>query len=181
MSLIGANALNQIVNQNVHEPAEMLNQLNRLSSEALNKSEEGRDKVRDGMDLALCAISKDGTKLEYSGANNPLYIIRDGELEVVKADKFAIASFTFGEQQYKNHEFEVKKGDIIYIFSDGYADQFGGVKGKKFMYRQFRELLMSIKDKPMKEQKRILDERIEEWKGSYEQVDDILVIGVRIV
>lgn len=180
MSLIGANALNQIVNQKIDQPAEILNKLNKLSSEALNKSEEGRDKVRDGMDLALCSISKDMSKLEYSGANNPLYIIRDGEIQVTKADKFAIASFEDGEQHYTNHTFELQKGDLVYIFSDGYADQFGGVKGKKFMYSQFRDLLISIKDKSMKTQKAILDEQIERWRGSFEQVDDILVIGVRI-
>lgn len=180
MSLIGANALNQIVNQKVDQPAEILNQLNRLSSEALNKSEEGRDKVRDGMDLALCAISKDMKKLEYSGANNPLYLVRDGDILITKADKFAIASFEDGDQHYTNHEFELKSGDVIYIFSDGYADQFGGIKGKKFMYSKFRELIISIKDETMEKQKQILDAQIEEWRGSFEQVDDILVIGVRI-
>ncbi|MFT7155184.1 MAG: serine phosphatase RsbU (regulator of sigma subunit) [Parvicella sp.] len=181
MSLIGANALNQIINKQVDNPAEILNQLNKLSSDALNKSEEGRDKVRDGMDMAICAISKDGKTLEYAGANNPLYLIRDEELIITKADKFAIASFEDGDQQYQNHRFEVQKGDVLYIFSDGYADQFGGVKGKKFMYRQFRELLMHIKNKPMNEQKEILDSKLEDWRGQFEQVDDILVIGVRIV
>jgi serine phosphatase RsbU (regulator of sigma subunit) len=181
MSLIGANALNQIINKQVDNPAEILNQLNKLSSDALNKSEEGRDKVRDGMDMAICAISKDGKTLEYAGANNPLYLIRDEELIITKADKFAIASFEDGDQQYQNHRFEVQKGDILYVFSDGYADQFGGVKGKKFMYRQFRELLMHIKNKPMNEQKEILDSKLEDWRGQFEQVDDILVIGVRIV
>lgn len=180
MSLIGANALNQIINEKEDQPANILNKLNKLSSEALNKSEEGRDKVRDGMDLALCAISKDFRSLEYAGANNPLYIVRDGDIIVTKADKFAIASFEEGEQHYTNHQFELKEGDLVYIFSDGYADQFGGVKGKKFMYRQFRELLVSIMDEPMYKQKEILDKKIESWKGSFEQVDDILVIGVRI-
>lgn len=179
MSLIGANALNQIINTKEDNPAHILNELNRLSSEALNKSEEGI-KVRDGMDLALCAISKDMKSLEYAGANNPLYLIRDGEISVTKADKFAIASFEDGKHQYTNNKFELKKGDTIYIFSDGYADQFGGVKGKKFMYRQFRELLISIKDESMTKQEEILNDKIEEWKGSFEQVDDILVIGVRV-
>lgn len=180
MSLIGANALNQIINEKEDQPANILNKLNKLSSEALNKSEEGRDKVRDGMDLALCAISKDFRSLEYAGANNPLYIVRNGDILVTKADKFAIASFEEGEQHYTNHQFDLKEGDLVYIFSDGYADQFGGVKGKKFMYRQFRELLVSIMDEPMHKQKEILDKEIESWKGSFEQVDDILVIGVRI-
>jgi serine phosphatase RsbU (regulator of sigma subunit)/HAMP domain-containing protein len=179
MSLIGANALNQIINEREDKPANILNKLNKLSSEALNKSEE-EVKVRDGMDLALCAISKDFKTLEYAGANNPLYLVRDGEITVTKADKLAIASFEDGKHHYTNHEFELKKGDLVYIFSDGYADQFGGVKGKKFMYRQFRELLVSIKDEPMDKQKEILNQKIEDWKGTFEQVDDILVIGVRI-
>ncbi len=180
MSLIGANALNQIVSKNIDTPSTILDELNRLSSEAMNKSEEGRDKVRDGMDVALCSISKDFKTLEYAGANNPLYIIRDGEIEVTKADKFAIASFDHGEEHYSNHTVELKKGDLIYVFSDGYADQFGGSKGKKFMYKQFRDTLLEIKDMPMQEQKVILDQKIESWRGDFEQVDDILVIGVRI-
>jgi serine phosphatase RsbU (regulator of sigma subunit) len=180
MSLIGANALNQIIQSKVDEPAVILNELNRLSSEALNKSDEGRDKVRDGMDLALCAIDKEFKTLEYAGANNPLYIVRGEEIQEIKADKFAIASFEHGEMAYTNHVIELQKGDIIYIFSDGYADQFGGAKGKKFMYKQFRDLLLSIKDKDMRNQKDVLNEKIEQWKGSFEQVDDILVIGVRI-
>ncbi len=179
MSLIGANALNQAVQKN-NSPNLLLNELNRLSSEAMNKSEEGRDKVRDGMDVAMCSISKDFKTLEYAGANNPLYIVRDGEIIITKADKFAIASFDHGEQHYKNHVFELQKGDLIYVFSDGYADQFGGSKGKKFMYKQFRDTLIEIKDQSMLKQKEILDDKIESWRGDFEQVDDILVIGVRI-
>ncbi len=180
MSLIGSNALDQIVNKKEETPSIMLEELNRLSSEALNKSEEGRDSVRDGMDMAMCAFSKDYKTLEYSGANNPLYIVRDNEIQITKADKHAIASFEPGTHKYTNHKFDLKSGDVIYVFSDGYADQFGGIKGKKFMYRQFRELLLSIKDKSMQAQKEILDAKIKEWQGAHEQVDDILVIGVRI-
>jgi len=97
---------------------------------------------------------------------------------ITKADKFAIGSMT-GEK-YVNHTINLQKGDVIYVFSDGYADQFGGPKGKKFMYKRFRELLKSVIDKSMEEQKVILDEEIESWKGLYEQVDDILVIGIKI-
>lgn len=181
MSLIGANALNQIVNVNRKDEAGIiLDELNRLSSEALNKSEEGSLNVRDGMDVALCTLHKEEKVLEYAGANNPLYLVRGEELTQIKADKFAIASFEDGSQNYTTHKIDVQSGDIVYIFSDGYADQFGGEKGKKFMYRKFRDLLMSIKELPMIEQKRILDDKIEGWKGAFEQVDDILVIGVRI-
>ena len=180
MSLIGANALSRIVAENkITKPSIILDELNRLSSEALNKSTEGNE-VRDGMDAALCTIDKKTKLLEYAGANNPLYLIRDGEVMQVKADKFAIASFVPGEHHYTNHEIQLQSGDVIYLFSDGYADQFGGERGKKFMYKRFRNLLLEIKDKPIEEQKKILNDTIEEWRGIHEQVDDILIIGVKI-
>ena len=178
MSLVGANALNQAVREHQHNtPSDILDDLNRISSAALNKA-DSENAVRDGMDMALCAIDYDKLMLEYSGANNPLYIIRNGEILVTKADKNAIGSME--PKPYSNHHIQLEKDDIIYIFSDGYADQFGGIKGKKFMYRQFRETLLSLIDKPMHEHKKILDDKIEAWRGSYEQEDDILVIGVRI-
>jgi len=180
MSLVGSNALDIAVQGDSKKtPAEILGELNRVTSESLNKG-EGNSKVRDGMDLAMISFNKDFTKMEYSGANNPLYHVRGDVLTQTKADKFAIGSFEYGEHQYTNHDIEIKKGDLIYIFSDGYADQFGGIKGKKFMYRQFREVLMEIKDLPMEEQGSILNDKIENWRGNYEQIDDILVIGVRI-
>ncbi len=180
MSLVGSNALNIAVQGNkLNTPADILTDLNRLTAESLNKS-EGNSKVRDGMDLALISFTKNFDAMEYAGANNPLYHVRGDKLTQTKADKFAIGSFAHGEKQYTNHKIEVKKGDLIYIFSDGYADQFGGMKGKKFMYRQFRELLMEIRELPMREQGNILNEKIENWRGNYEQIDDILVIGVRV-
>jgi serine phosphatase RsbU (regulator of sigma subunit) len=180
MSLVGSNALDIAVQGDSKKtPAEILGELNRVTSESLNKG-EGNSNVRDGMDLAMISFNKDFTKMEYSGANNPLYHVRGDVLTQTKADKFAIGSFEYGEHQYTNHDIEIKKGDLIYIFSDGYADQFGGIKGKKFMYRQFREVLMEIKDFPMEEQGSILNDKIENWRGNYEQIDDILVIGVRI-
>lgn len=179
MSLVGANALNSAVKQGENDPAGILNELNKLTAEALNK-EDATTKVRDGMDMSMLSFSKDMSKVEYAGANNPLYHVRDGELTQTKADKFAIGSFTHGDETYTNHNLEVKKGDLLYLFSDGYADQFGGVKGKKFMYRQFRELLLEIGHLPMKEQGKILGEKMDAWKGNYEQIDDILIIGVRL-
>lgn len=179
MSLIGANALSRIVGENgVEKPSVILDELNRLSSEALNKSTEGNE-VRDGMDAAICSFDKSRNVLEYAGANNPLYLIRDSEVTQIKADKYAIASFEPNSKNYTNHEIEIKEGDVIYLFSDGYADQFGGERGKKFMYRRFRDLLISIKDKTPIEQKSILNSTIEDWRGVHEQVDDILIIGVK--
>ncbi len=181
MSLIGANSLNRIVIENGEtKPSVILDELNRLSSEALNKSTEGNE-VRDGMDVAICTLDKETYELEYAGANNPLYVVRGNEVIQIKADKFAIASFPPYEMRYTNHTLKLEKGDGVYVFSDGYADQFGGERGKKFMYKKFRNLLVEIKDLPVQQQRKILNQKFEEWRGIYEQVDDVLVIGVKIV
>ncbi len=180
MSLVGANGLNAAVGEHHNlNPGAILTELNKFVSDSLNKGSEEND-IRDGMDLAFIAIDYEKMELEYSGANNPLYLIRDNEFTIIKADKFAIGSFDPGSKEYSNHNVKLQKGDMIYLFSDGYADQFGGEKGKKFLYKNFREQLMSIHNKPMGEQESYLTETIEKWQGPYEQVDDILVIGVRI-
>jgi serine phosphatase RsbU (regulator of sigma subunit)/HAMP domain-containing protein len=180
MSLIGSNGLNHAVKEHgKHTPAEILDDLNETSSGTFNR-DENENTVSDGMDIALCSLTKDRKKLEYSGANNPLYLVRGGKIIKYKADKFAIGSFKNGEKKYSNTEIDLQKGDVVYIFSDGYADQFGGSKGKKFLYSNFRDLLIEIHQKPIEEQKTLLNQRIEEWKGNYEQVDDILVFGVKI-
>lgn len=143
-----------------------------------SESRDEDNSVRDGMDLAMCALDRDNLELEYAGADNPLYLVRDGKIEITKADKFAVGSMT--DQFYTNHKIKLKEGDKIYIFSDGYADQFGGPKGKKFMYSKFRKLILSISDKPMADQGQIFSEEIEKRKGQYEQIDDILLMGVRV-
>lgn len=180
MSLVGANGLNAAVREHhTLSPGAILNELNNFVFESLNKSTEGID-VRDGMDLSLIAIDYDKMELEFAGANNPLYLIRNDEFIIIKADKLPIGSFEPGEEEYTSHRVKLEKGDAIYLFSDGYADQFGGKKGKKFLYKNFREQLMSIHKKPMDEQENYLKTTIEDWQGPYEQVDDILVIGIRI-
>ncbi len=180
MSLVGANGLNSAIKEHkLSDPGKILDDLNAYSHESLNK-EGDENAVRDGMDISLCAIDYKNMKVDYAGAYNPLYIIRDGEILVTKGDKFAIGSFEPGKKNFTTQSISLQKGDVIYVFSDGYADQFGGLKGKKFMYRQFRETLLSVKDLPMDEQRDLLDQKIEAWKGSFEQVDDILIIGVKI-
>lgn len=180
MSLVGANGLNTSIREhNVTEPAEILDHLNKFVNESLNKSRE-ENQIRDGMDIALCSIDYDKMELYYAGANNPLYIIRDEEFMIIKADKFAIGSFDPGTKKYNQHKVDLKKGDVIYLFSDGYADQFGGERGKKFLYNRFRQHLLSVHKEGMSQQKKYLQKTMFEWQGSFEQVDDILVVGVRI-
>ncbi|MBI3136730.1 MAG: SpoIIE family protein phosphatase [Bacteroidetes bacterium] len=180
MSLVGANGLNAAVKEHQKtKPGLILNELNKFVSDSLNKGSDDNS-VRDGMDLSFCTIDYQKMELEFSGANNPLYIIRNNEFLIVKADKFAIGSFEPGTHNYTTTLVPIQKGDLIYLFTDGYADQFGGDKGKKYLYKHFRDTLLSVHHKPMKDQHDFLKDQIETWQGSYEQVDDILVIGIRI-
>ena len=180
MSLVGANAINQAVKEHeITEPARVLNDINKLSSEALNRGMD-KNSLRDGMDISFCALNTETLELQFAAANNPLYLIRKGKLSQVIADPFAIGGFEPGTKTYTNNLIQLEKGDNIYIFSDGYADQFGGTKGKKFMYKQFRDMLLEISSMAMVDQRKYLDETIENWRGTFEQVDDMLVIGVRV-
>ncbi len=180
MSLVGANGLNTTIRENkIFEPAHILDNLNKYVSDSLNKTRE-ESQIRDGMDLALCTIDYDKMELTYAGANNPLYLIRDGEFIIIKPDKFAIGSFEPGARSYSQKTIQLEKNDMIYLFSDGYADQFGGDRGKKFLYNRFREHLLAVHLEPMEKQNLYLKQTMNEWQGSFEQVDDILVIGVRI-
>jgi serine phosphatase RsbU (regulator of sigma subunit)/HAMP domain-containing protein len=178
MSLVGHNGLNQSIKEHgIVRPSDVLRDLNRISYEALHKD---RDQfVRDGMDMALCALDPERLLLEFAGANCPLYLVRDREVLQYAPDKRPIGGFDIGDQGFTDHRIQLRKGDVVYIFSDGYADQFGGPRGKKFLYRRFRELLVEIHDKPMDRQKSLLLESFNQWRGAQEQVDDILVFGMR--
>ncbi|HCA82862.1 MAG TPA: hypothetical protein DEP18_03680 [Flavobacteriales bacterium] len=181
MSIIGYNGLNQIVNEyNITQPAEILNNLNRIISATLKQRAE-ESKIRDGMDLSVCSIDLENHKLEYAGANNPIFIVRNNEVIEVKADKQPIGNFV-GEEDFRftNKEIDLLPNDRLYVFSDGYADQFGGPRGKKLKYSTFRDLLIENCDLPMEEQKRVLDQMFETWRGDLEQIDDVCVIGVGI-
>ncbi|MCW8899039.1 MAG: serine/threonine-protein phosphatase, partial [Flavobacteriales bacterium] len=175
------NGLNRSVREHgLTEPGKILDKTREIVIQEFEKSE---DDVKDGMDIALCSLKyKDGTDnaiLQYAGANNPLWIIRNRELVEYKGNKQPIGKMD-NPQPFTTHEIVLQKGDIIYIFTDGYADQFGGPKGKKLMYKPFKNLLLSVQEKTMDEQKRVLEQHFEDWKKSLEQVDDVCIIGVRI-
>jgi serine phosphatase RsbU (regulator of sigma subunit) len=175
VSVICNNGLNRSVREHgLSVPGEILNKTREIVIQEFEKSE---DEVKDGMDIALCALN--GMKLSYAGAHNPLWIIREGELLTFKADKQPIGKH-LDYVPYHTHEVDLQKGDVIYVFSDGYADQFGGEKGKKFRTSNMKKLLLSIYEKPMQEQKELLNQTFETWQGDLEQLDDVCVIGVRV-
>ncbi len=185
MSIVGNNQLNYAIDvKKARQASEILDSLNEGVVETLR--EKGNEKVglsgvKDGMDLALCIIDYKNMKLQFAGANNPLCLIRNNELIQIKGDKMAIGgNFDDELPKFTNHEIDIQKGDVLYTFSDGYPDQFGGGDGRKFMVKKFRELLLEIHQNPIEEQERILEEHLDEWRGKEEQVDDIIVIGVKI-
>lgn len=181
MSIIGHNSLNKIVKEyNILEPGKIMEQLDAEVVKTLHSQGEGGD-VKDGMDMSLICYNRKTRELQYAGAMNNMYMIRNGyELEEIKADRFAIGrGSVVEEKKFTTHKFKIQGDETIYLFSDGYADQFGGELGKKFKSKPFKELLMNIQDKSMEEQSTLLNATIEAWRGNYEQVDDILVIGRR--
>jgi serine phosphatase RsbU (regulator of sigma subunit) len=168
-------------NRDVNTPAEALDFLNKEINKTFN-SQYSEEKIRDGMDVVICALKIGTRELSFAGAKNPLFIIRNQELIEIKGDKQPVGLMDEGATKpFSNHELTLQENDVIYTFSDGYADQFGGERGKKFMYRKFKELLVSIAMLPMNEQKKILDTEFESWKGDLDQLDDVLVIGVRVI
>jgi serine phosphatase RsbU (regulator of sigma subunit) len=177
VSIVGFNGLNRTVNEfDLRKPGQILDKLADLVIGTFAKSESS---IKDGMDIALCNINYETQTLTYSGANNPLIIIRDGELIETKANKQPIGEFQ-DRVPFTTHEFKLQKNDCIYVFSDGYADQFGGEKGKKFKGKALKQLLLDIKDYPMNVQREKLFEAFEAWKGDFEQLDDVCLMGVRI-
>ncbi|MFH2141242.1 MAG: tetratricopeptide repeat protein [Bacteroidota bacterium] len=179
MSMLGYAFMNEIVNkERITSPARILDRLRENIILALKQHGNLSDQ-RDGMDVAAIAIDLENQEMEYSGANNPLYMIRNNELIETKADKMPVSVYP-RMNPFSNFSTQIHSNDVIYIFSDGFADQFGGKSGKKFKYSKFKELILSIKDKSMKEQEVILDTTFEEWKGSHNQIDDVLVIGIKV-
>ncbi|GAB4281181.1 MAG: hypothetical protein Kow0068_05630 [Marinilabiliales bacterium] len=190
MSMLGISFLREIViKEKILNPGLVLKELRKEIITSLhqtnNKIEQQGNtfetNVKDGMDIALLSINHKNKTLSYAGANNPLYFIKHNTavIEEIKADKMLIAIHDkMGD--YTTHNLDIENGDRFYIFSDGYADQFGGPKGKKFKYKPFKQLLLSNKEKSMEEQKQNLNDTFEAWRGNNEQVDDVLVIGLQI-
>ncbi len=208
MSMIGNTLLNEIVSlKGINEPALILNNLNEAVRSSL-KQDQLDSESRDGMDIAMCSIDFNKMEVQFAGANRPLYLLRNDEatgdaevvmesveasdslligvtdvemIEEIKANKFPIGGLAMDEEKrFTNHVIPVKKGDTLYLFTDGYADQFGGDQGRKLMTKKFKKILRAIQNKTMQEQEAYLGDFIDEWRGSQEQVDDVLVIGIRI-
>lgn len=178
MSLIGAEKLEDAISQNT-SPGQILSVLNNNIKNALHQ--DGSDEAtRDGMDIAIYLVSPDRSKITYAGANRPLWILRSNEIIEIKATKCAIGGTTPFNQKFEESTLTIEKNDIIYTFSDGFADQFGGTAGKKMMTKKLKEELISISKLSMQEQKIELEKFFNEWKGSNEQVDDVLLIGTKL-
>lgn len=179
MSMIGNDMLDKIINtENIVQPGKIIDRMNKALELIFAREKNIGDTIRDGMDIGICSIDLKKRKLEYSGAFFPLYLMRDNRLLEQKGDKFTLGMTPQG-MQFSNNEMELEENDMLYLFSDGYVDQFGGDENKKFMYRRFKYLLLTIHNFPVSDQKAILEENIKTWMAGNPQVDDIMVIGFR--
>lgn len=177
VSVICNNALSRSVREfKLTQPSLILDKAREI---VISEFEKSDDDVKDGMDISLCALNSITNELQWSGANNPLIIIRNNEIIEIKPDKQPVGKYS-GAKNFTNHLIQLQKGDLLYIFSDGYSDQFGGENGKKLKYKTFKQLLLKHHTKTMAIQKTELNTAIELWKGGLEQVDDICIIGLRI-
>jgi len=181
MSIVGFNQLNYAVTvKKARRAGEILDALNKGVITTLNENTSDNS-IKDGMDMALCVFNLKENKVEFAGANNPMYLFRDNKLIRYKGDRFPIGAFEGSTPQlFVNNEINLEEGDTIYLSSDGFADQFGGPENKKFMSKRFEELLLEIHKQPVATQKEALKKSLAEWKGDNDQVDDILVIGIKI-
>jgi ligand-binding sensor domain-containing protein/serine phosphatase RsbU (regulator of sigma subunit) len=181
VSVVCHNALNKSLKEfGARTPAKILDKVAELVIEDFNKNADDNDEIKDGMDASICALDVENGNLQWAGANNPLWMIRKGQdLMETRADKQPVGR-SDERHPYTNHSFQLQKGDLIYLITDGYADQFGGEKNKKFQKANLKTLLFSIHTLPMEEQRKKLYETFMSWKGSNEQIDDVCIIGVRV-
>ncbi len=178
MSLLSISSLNEIVtSETVDNAGAILDDLREYIKNSLRQT--GRDgEQKDGIDLTICVYNPEKQQLDVAGANNSLVLIRDDEVQIVKADRMPIGIYR-KELPFTNHTIDIKKNDVVYMFSDGYPDQFGGPKGRKFLAKKFRRMLHEIHQKPLEEQKAHLETTLVEWMNGVEQIDDILVVGIK--
>jgi serine phosphatase RsbU (regulator of sigma subunit) len=180
MSILGVTFLNEIVSKTVTIRAnEILNQLSGQVIKSLHQTGKN-DKTRDGMEIGLCVVDPEKHKLQFSGAFRPLYIFRENELQEFKGDSMPIGIYEQEDQSFTNTEILFSKGDIIYLFSDGYVSQLGGTDKKTFRSESFKKLLVDINALSMPEQKKALEDKFLEWKGNYDQIDDIMIMGIKM-
>ena len=180
LSMLGISSMNEIVNRSrVLNPGKILEQLREVVITSLHQT-GSRNEAQDGIEIALCVIDLKKKSMEYSGANRPLYLVRDGAIEHIRPNRMPIGIYEQEPVPFTNHSIKLKKGDSIYLFSDGYLDQLGGPLRKTYRAINFRKLLLEIQDRPMGEQKVILMEKMAAWQGEVEQIDDVLVMGIRI-
>ncbi len=181
ISIVNFNLLNKaVLEKNLVTPSEILDAVNLWLTESLHQT-YGESAVRDGMDITLIAIHKHSNEVLFAGANNSIYKVSGSELKQIKGDKFPVGAFIEDKiQKFTMQRFTVEKGDSIFLFSDGFADQFGGPKGKKYKYLPFQQKLTSITDATISQQSQIMRKEFMDWKGNHEQVDDVLLIGIKI-
>jgi serine phosphatase RsbU (regulator of sigma subunit) len=179
MSMLGITFLDEIVHkQKVLKADEILNKLRQNVIGALKQTGKNEEQ-KEGIDIALCIYDPAKSQLEFAGAHLPLYIIHKGRLQEYLADKIPISYVEDNPQSFRSNIIKIKKGDVLYLFSDGYADQFGGPLGKKYKYVSLKKYLTDIHSHPMEKQKKLLEENFYSWKGNREQIDDIILMGVR--
>lgn len=179
MSMIGLELIQKIINEmRVDDSDQVLLTMNRELESAFFKEESGKALIRDGIEMGICIIDKKTREMEFSGAFLPVYIVRDDKLIEIKGDKKNVVQ-SFAMVSFNRSTFRLQEGDLLYLFSDGYADQFGGPENKKFMYRRLRHILLTISKYPLNDQERILDETIASWMDGHDQIDDMMILGVR--
>ena len=180
LSMLGISSMNEIINRSKElNPGKILEQLREVVIESMHQT-GSRDEAQDGIEIALCVFDLKKLSMDYAGANRPLYLVRDGEVQHFHPDRMPIGIYEQDPLPFKKHNIKLKKGDSIYLFSDGYVDQLGGPLRKTFRAINFRKLLLEVQDQPMEKQKAILVEKMALWQGQAEQIDDVLVMGIRI-
>lgn len=179
MSILNISSLEKAVEKGLTHPADIFNDTRLTIIERLKK-DGSPDGGKDGMDASLISINANKTKMYYVAAQNPIWLVRDGEFIEIKPEKMPVGKHDNDSSPFQGGECDLQKGDLIYTITDGFQDQFGGPKGKKFMVKKLREFILSISNLPMQEQHNLLSDAFSEWKGNLEQVDDVCVIGIRI-